>query len=734
MRSLFALATALCVGCGGADDVESAGSGGSPGECPPGARWVNDRCLDAGVQDNGCPAGEVASADGACAPAGVPPEACAPGFEPDEDGCAPILPAMPCEDGRMATPGETRCREVAPCRTGTWGAIPTEPNTQYVDGSYTGNDSDGTSAKPWTTIQQAVFAAQSGAIVAVAEGSYAESLDIQKPIRLWGRCPDLVEIVTPVDGVYFGAGADGAEVRDLAIRGDRYGITAIGADDIRIDRVWVHDTAELGIYSEGVLSVTRSLVEATSFLAVHVAGGSLTVEDTVVRETQPGADGSFGRGINVQMESGSRSSATVRRSVVTNNRTDGMFFRGIGATIEATVVSDTQSQASDGNFGGGIGAGVGPTGERGNLTIDACVLSHNRYGGIEVVGSDVAIHATTVRDTLPREADGEFGAGLSFYDSPAGERPNVSVSSCAISGSHGNGVWLDTSDGVITGTVVRDTSPAVALPGRGINATEHGAGASVLTLSSSVVSNSIEAGVVVAGSIASLDGVLLRDTQPNATTQRGGVGILVQDFTGGPGEATIAKSVLQNNHDMGIFVASADVIIDATMIRQQLVSPLDGTGGVGVQVQPAEAGNHRPQVTLRDSIVEDNHGIGFVEFASDARIEHSLIRHTQVDGLAGFGDGVAAITFIDPASPATLTISNSRIEANVRAGVANFGAVVSLEKVDVACNPIALAAEPRLGVTPTFHDLGGTICGCGEDDGTCKAVSAGLAPPEAVMP
>src|SRR5690242_5980874 len=65
---------------------------------------------------------------------GIPAGGCARGFEHDGiDTCQPILPASTCPAGRMAIPGEPACREVAPCGPGTYGDIPVDDATQFVD-------------------------------------------------------------------------------------------------------------------------------------------------------------------------------------------------------------------------------------------------------------------------------------------------------------------------------------------------------------------------------------------------------------------------------------------------------------------------------------------------------------------------------------------------------------------------------------------------------------------------
>src|SRR4030095_6383047 len=95
--------------------------------------------------------------DGSCIRPGVLPDGCAEGFAHDgEYGCDPIVPPDACPLGLMAVPGETPACPVSPCGAGRWGDIPVDANTIYVDGTYAGLDSDGSEARPWTTVSDAV--------------------------------------------------------------------------------------------------------------------------------------------------------------------------------------------------------------------------------------------------------------------------------------------------------------------------------------------------------------------------------------------------------------------------------------------------------------------------------------------------------------------------------------------------------------------------------------------------
>jgi hypothetical protein len=603
--------------------------------CPPPNRLVAARCLEPGVQDDGCPAGTLGLEDGSCQPAGVPPELCAEGFVHDGDAaCEPILPAAPCPKGQMAIPGESECHPVMACGTGTWGDIPVDGATIYVDASYVGGSSDGSQQRPWTTISEAVGVAAPGALVAVAAGSYVEDVVVAKRIRLHGVCPGEVEVVGTAAGLAaleIRSGASASELRGLAITGERIGVLASGVEDVVLEHLWVHDALVRGVNIESSLGATSvtlrsSLVEDNSTFGVRVAGSELTFDGLVVRGTLPRAsDQQYGNGIAVQSDpnTGAPSSAHGERSVVEANRDSGVVVSGSQATLEGLVV----------------------------------------------------------RGTLPRATDETFGVGIHVLPEP-----------------------------------------------------NDGAPASVHVGSSLVAENRL-VGVLVLGSEAILEGVVVRDTLPQASDQWFGRGIGIEsDATGAPARAQVLSSSVENNHDVGVLVFASEATLDGVVVSGTLPRASDQFGGTGIAVQVSLAGAASTGL-VRRSRVADNHAFGLFVAGSQATVEATLVRGTQLQVLDGvFGDGLVVATFIVDGVPlpADAIVTTSRAEANARAGLAAFGAHVALGGSALACNAFELDGENAVDLPNAFDNLGGNGCGCPAPTGECVARSSGLAPPEAI--
>ena len=519
-----------------------------------------------------CVAPEITLADGSCMRPGIAPDGCAQGFLHDgEYACEPTLPSETCPRGLMAVPGEAVCRPVMPCGRGRWGDIPVDDSTVYVDGAYVGM-SDGSARRPWSTIGEAVAAATPGALVAIAAGSYAEAILVRdKALRLWGVCPEEVEIVAtgltagsgcPPAAVCVTSGASGTELRGVALHGPGNGVTISGAEGVMLDRLWVHD-AERGIDAENVvgptsLHVSQTLIEDNEEYGVFVIASEVAIDDTVVRGTKSQATApALGSGIGIQLncsEGGcdltTPAGGTVRRTLVERNQDRGISLDGGALTVEATVVRATLPQASDQEFGRGISVQLScyptdvcdPT-TRSSAVVRRSIVEQNRDAGLLVMGSDAVVEATVVRGTQPRASNQLYGRGIAVHplcdatgvcDPRA--RPQIALSSSLVEDNHDGGVAGAGADVTVEETVVRATSPQASDQ-------KHGRG--------------IDLSVPCANGIC----------DPNAPTF-----------------AHVQRTLIEENRDIGLFVSGSDVSVEATVVRQTRARASDGLFGDGVVV------------------------------------------------------------------------------------------------------------------------------------------------------
>ncbi|KYF53190.1 hypothetical protein BE08_38670, partial [Sorangium cellulosum] len=613
----------------------------------------------------------------------------------DRGGCEPVLPEDTCPRGQMAIPGDLRCRDVAPCGDGEYGAIPVEANTEFVNAAYPGVDSDGTRARPWKRIQQGIDHAPPGGIVAVAAGVYTEDLLIRsRPVRLWGRCPALVEVVGTGGEIatlqILRQTASGSEVHGLAFAGPQIGVLVTGATGVGIAHVWIHDTGSRGLdvedpYGPTSVAIRASLVESARELGVYVGGSEATIEATVVRDTEPLRDGRYGHGIHVQYdpESRTRSTVALRSSLVERNRDVGIGVVGSDAAIEATVVRGTQPRG-DGTHGVGIAArhdDAAPQ-ERAKVTLRASLVEQNRDFGVHVIGSEATIEATVVRDTQP-SSDDMGGWGLAIVNGPASQgRTEVTLRASLLEYNHASSVGVIGSDVAIESTIVRATQPLIdGTGGVGIDveidpATEERA---TLALRASVLEDNSTFGIRVVGSDATIETTVVRDTHEDGDGRAGnGVAVDADGATRARSSLALRASLLERNREAGAFVMGSDATIESTVVRDT-VPASDGTGGIGLWIQDDRITNERATLTLRASRIERNHDVGVLVSGSEATIESTVVRGTRQvrEDAGGYGVSINNSPTTDRRS--SVTLRSSLVEQNHDVGVVAFGSDVTIE-------------------------------------------------------
>jgi len=686
MRYVVLLVCAsLLTGCGddgapapGTSSTSSGAAGADPG-CAPG-----ELLLSSGVcQPAGLPPDFVEPIDEPPS-AGVPPDACGSGFLPEANGCTPVLPDLPCAAGTMAIPGETDCRPVALCAAGTWGDIPVEASTQYVDGSFAGT-SDGSAASPWTTLQEAVDAAPAGAIVAVASGSYAGVTIDTKAVRLWGRCPDLVEIVgnAAASSAVRIDGAAAAELHSVAVRGLTRGVLALDAPGVVIDRVWFHDLANTGVQvqatAEPGVTVTGTLVESVAVDGILLFGSSVRVEESVVRDVDAGTGLYLGHGVDAT-DDGPRSHLVLTSSVITNVVGAGVTATGTDLEADAIVVRGVAPAADDQSGGMGIYV-VDDSGERSSATIRTSFIAETHAGGIRAVGSDLVVDRTVVREVLPNQNDGLAGFGIAVIrgDDTGAEATGV-IHACLVADTHNAGIAILGAQATVDATRVSDTM-AIAprldeTSGIGVTIEASGRGvAADAVIHASVFERSHSAGILCLGSTLALEGSAVLDTAA-ASDGTGGTCLLAN----GGATVDVESSLFSGCLRAGIELGTASAMVEGSRIRDVAAEVASGGLGAGVIVGHGDSGPG--SLVIRNSTVENVHAGGVMAFGAPASLEAVHIRDVHANGVIDpLSSGISIVDHDDV--PSVVDASQCLVEEIHAVGLLVYRSDAHIEGVAV---------------------------------------------------
>jgi hypothetical protein len=744
--ALVVLVWAGPIGCG--EESSSPSDAGTPGLDASSDADAPDAALvepEVGPRPTACPPGERRLKGGGCQAAGVAPFACGEGFVSDGNGgCDALLPATACAPGEMALPGETECRPVAPCGAGRWGDIPTDESTEYVDGSYVGGDSDGSEERPWSSIQQGISAAAPGATVAVAAGSYAEDVFVRdKPVVLWGKCPAEVEVVG--QGVLQAAltvreGAEGTEIRSLAVRGLEMGLLVRRVADVTADQVWVHDASYVGVVLSSAevpssLVLSGSLVEQSALAGVLTLGADLTIVDSIVRDAVPDADGNWGRcvGIEEDPDTGASSSFVGRHLLVERCTERGMLVLSSSASIDDSLVRDTGER--------GISAEVlDESQQTPSLELRRSVVERTHYAAVHVLDGDAVVEHSVMRDNVVDDPASVMGYGLSIAARDRLDaRPQLVVRSSLIERNEWMGLRVVGADVLAEGVVIRDTFVGPdGLWGIPVHLRDHSDSGEpvVLTARGLVVERGYGYGIGVSGSDATLESVVVRDIESDSVSGAAGRGLTVESSprSGRRASLRLQNARVERCREAGIVGLGADVTIEDVTI-EDIEPSAAGAAGRGIVLQSAVETGDWATGTIAYTSIGDVFEAGIFVADADAVIEHTAVTRSRPSDVSGlFGDGLVGLVLgvEDSLAPTTIVVRSSAFEENARAGVATFGAAIALSGTRMACNAIDLARESFGGQEQALQDDGGNWCGCGDEAQVCQAVSSGLEPPDPV--
>ena len=328
----------------------------------------------------------------------------------------------------------------------------------------------------------------------------------------------------------------------------------------------------VSVQDSASLDATDLVLEDNHELGLYASNPATTLvlSGAVVRDTQPQADGTDGRGVNLQ--DGASLDAT--DLVLEGNLDVGLYAAGPGTTVTlwGTVVRDTQTEA---NGTGGRGVEV-----QDGASLDAAdlLLEGNHDIGMLAAnpGTTVALSGVVVRDTRP-QADGTSGRGVEIQDGAS-----LDATDMLIEGNHDIGLfaWNPGTTVVLSGAVVRDTQPeSDGLFGGGVGVQD---GAS-LDATDLLLEGNHKIGLYASdpGTTVVLSGVVVRDTRSGADGTFGR-GVEIDD--GASLDAT--DMLIEGNNSVGLFASNpgTTVTLTDTVVRDTQPGHEVG-GGVGLTVQ-----------------------------------------------------------------------------------------------------------------------------------------------------
>lgn len=610
---------------------------------------------------------------------------------------------QPCDAISAHFPGEPGCARIGTeCPAdGRPAGLPADAVVHWVDVG-AAPDGDGTPEAPFLTIADAVRAARTGEVVALAAGRYEEAVTIDRSVTLWGACAEQ----TIIDG----GDADGPTVllrtdggvtlRNLTVQGGDVCVQALRTDqvssleqvilrnavfvgvdlddaDVDMTDVVIRDLggpwAGAGVWAvDGAhVSLDRVAIERPGIWGLRIDDGSeLHATATTVSETLRADPALFpGDGALI----GEGAIAVLSESVIHHVHRNGLRIVGAGTevTLRDSVVQDVALLD---------GVGDGAYADEGSLLrIERTLIerTHTNAIGIDGAGSVLEVEDVVARDTTAHAT--QFTAG--GFGVICGHGAVGTLARAALVRSEGDGVIVAEAGSVLSATDLLVVGTKIARTEAGTPFGEAAAvyaGASLELRRAELVASQM-AGVQADGSLLAEDVVVASggDGAPDVPRAQG---IVVF----GGGRAELRRVRLEANRAVGLAVESgAEVTGEDVEVVDTTTAPPEGVDGQGVTVEIWStlsltrlrvAGNRTQGVAVA------GHSTAALE---DLTIEGSLEADCAASGCEAGGIGLQVT------GAASASATRVRITGSALAGVqVAAGGVLELHEGEVAANPI----------------------------------------------
>ena len=660
----------------------------SPWTCPEG--WSHVAAFDAAQA-------EALTAEGVTAPS----------------WCEPPPVAQECPAGRMPVVGQGDCVPIGlDCPEEPWHDAATlrdradgyEGDILYV--APDGDDApDGSRARPYPSIAQALEQARDGDIVAIGAGRYEEELSVLPSVSLVGACAEGTTIAPPDADEQRAtirlSSPRGALLSDLRVSGERPGVGVGAISSARVQSVWLDQTVNYGLVASGsdnlsieglYVSGTRPrpsdrnagvglrlvagatvTIAHTSLVQNHEAGllsegdTELSIREVLIADTQPRQrDRSNGAGL-IAIDG---PSIHVERSLLAGNHTAAIVASG-GATrltLSDSVLADTALRQSDMDYGVGILAQGAA-----QLLLNRSALIRNHHSGLYVVDGGTRLEASDVivADTQPNPYG--YGVGLTLLYGAELQMDRAAIVRCDQYGAYLSqpGTLLTLND-----VIIADTAPIPSNRALGFGVTlQEGA---ALHLSRGLLLRNADVSLFMSdpGSQLQASDLIILDTQPNGDpgARDQGLGRALGVQLGATAE--IQRAVFARNPGQGMFVygEGTRLTLSDAIVTETQPDTVNANFGMGLSLQGGAA------LDLARAAFTHNHSVGVImrDAGTHATMTDLLISDTApLANAQALGDGLIVT------SGAVAQLTRASIARNHDAGIQIAEAGSRLEATDL---------------------------------------------------
>lgn len=638
-----------------------------------------------------CPTGVNLPADQTCTSIGNS-GTCAKGFSKTKDGwCEPLLPKVLCGPFKKATLGQTKCLELMDCGSGPWGNTSRTASTVHVLKSYDGakGTPDGSADRPYTSIAAAVAAAPAGGQLAIGDGYYLESLVINKPLTVVGRCPDEVTIGDLATNTPYTVDLQSSSVTivGVTIRGNRSALL-LSKGKVTVDRVVISAASEAGVTlrKDAELTLSGSIITNTSGAGLLMEGGRAQLTDTEISRVEPSM---FSKKppTGIRAEGSSRIGLQLTDCLI-HKAVMGIVARDTKLTLERTAIVDLRNlfYATTSWKGAGILASVSQQSE-GSLKATDCLVADVDNVGVHFQGLTANLKRVVIRDINARQLDRKYGEGIigDGQQKPAliNTPDKLYLIDSVVARTGYAGVRLSGVSLLMRKTLVQQPYFSGSYFGVGLQVTtgQWGASRIGIEITDSVVDRAWYAGMLLSGVFGTIERSVVRDTGSDVRSQVTGVGMLLLDNHSTAAGVTIRDSLVSGNLHFGVGLFGARATLERTVVTGTSAMEGDLFGGAGVVAAARTSDNvsSPSALTITDSVVAANSTFGVGLFGASGIVERSVIRGTTRRSFGNdLGHGIHVERWGE--QQATLSVKDSLLMKNRGSGINMRSAAVEVSR------------------------------------------------------